>query len=170
MKIRLAVVMIVAIIALTACSVNQAPARECVSDTLLFPAQPAYSLAVTLPSEAVLCAQEECRSYYALPGCELFTEVFPAVSAQAGIAALTGREDCAAVFLLLSSFPEEEYRLSWTVAGETGAEACRCVMFFDGSHCYALRLQYPLSECADGRELFGEMLAEVRLEHTKESS
>lgn len=170
MKIRLTALMIVAIIALTACTVNRAPALECVTDTLHSPAQPGYTLSVQLPADAVLCAQEDGCSYYTLLGCEIFTEIFPAASAQAGIATVSGREDCAAVSLLLASFPEEEYRLNWTVAGESGAETCHCVMYYDGSFCYALRLQYPLAQDADSVRYFRQMLANVQLVNAKESS
>lgn len=145
------------IIAFSGCSVNQTEARECVTDVWQAPATPGFSLQAEVPEEAVLTGERGSGKYYAHRDYEIITEVFPAASAAEGVSHLTGRDSVSAV--LLQDFPQEEYRFSWTAAGENGAVACACAMFFDGSYCYALQIQCPVEKEKVYREQFYEILA-----------
>lgn len=162
MKQWLIFVILSCIIAFSGCSVNQTGERECVTDVWQIPAQPGLSLKAELPGDAVLIGGSNTGEYYVQGDYEIVTEVFPAASAAEAMAHLTGREDVPAV--VLSAFPQEEYRFSWTAAGENGATACTCVMFFDGSHSYSLEIQCPAEKEKHYRAQFYEILDSARLE------
>ena len=162
MKSVIAFLLVVCIIAFTGCAVNEGASPECVSDDLSAPLSPTFALNADFPEGSLLIQDTESGRLAIYDDYEISEEVFPAASAQEGLQALTGREDITA--LKLSSYPREEYRFSWTAAGEQGDTACCGSLIYDGSFCYALCIQCPAGLEKDYRQVFYSVLSSAELD------
>ena len=153
------------ILTLTGCSVKEIPSPECVTDTLDIPSAPAFYLEAELPAEARLEASCDDGRCVVFSGCgyEIYEEIFPAVSAEAGLLAVTGQAAGALSPVPVCSFPVPEYRFAWTAAGETGLLSCVGSLRYDGDYCYALTIRCPQSAGKDYREDFMEILNHTSL-------
>lgn len=133
------------ILTLTGCSVNQNPEFECLSDTLDHHTAPSYYLATDLPSEAILTTvcDDGCCALFTCGECEIFQEIFLAETVDDALLSVTGRTAQQLGAIRVSDFPHDEYRFSWTAAGESGLYSCSGTAFFDGEYAYCLTLRCP---------------------------
>ena len=153
------------ILTLTGCSVKDVSERECVADSLDFPALPAFYLTAALPAEAAQTASSEDGRFtvFSTADYEIFQEIFPADSAEAGLSAVTGKAADRLSPIPISSFPHPEYRFAWTAAGENGPLSCLGTLLYDGQYCYALTIRCPVAAEKKYRETFLEILSSVSL-------
>lgn len=133
------------ILTLTGCAVNQNPEFECLSDTLEHSPAPSYYLAFDLPAEAVLTSvcDDGCCALFTCGECEIYQEIFLADSVDAALLSLTGQTARQLGAICVGRAPCEEYRFAWTAAGENGLYACSGAVFFDGEYAYGLTVRCP---------------------------
>lgn len=153
------------ILTLTGCSVKEKPGRECIADTLSFPSVPAFYMTASLPAAARQSASTDDGLFtvFTADHYEIFQEIFPADSAEAGLQAVTGMTAGQLSPIPVHSFPQPEYRFAWTAAGENGPLSCTGTMFYDGKYCYALTIQCPDILAKNYRETFFTILDGVSL-------
>lgn len=158
-------VLLVCIITLTACSVKQPSDCLCISDEYTITEAPAFSFSADIPDDAVALTETDSDCIlYEQGDYDILQEVFASENAEDGLKRITGKSMEELSVLCLSSFPQEEYRFSWTAAGESGDLTCCGVMLYDGSTCYSLTFQCPSSLENRYRNVFYHMMSNVRLE------
>lgn len=133
------------ILTLTGCAVNQNPEFECLSDTLDHAAAPSYYLATDLPSEAKLTTvcDDGCCALFTCGECEIFQEIFLAETVDDALLSVSGKTTRDLGAIHVSDFPFDEYRFAWTAAGENGLMSCKGTVFFDGEYAYCLTVRCP---------------------------
>ena len=156
---------ILCIIASTACSVKQSDDRLCISDTYTPVQAPAFTLSADIPEDAAQFSDADSSSvFYELGDYEIFRETFFAESAEEGLERITGKSTDTLNVIPVSDFPQEEYRFTWTAAGENDDFVCSGTMFFDGSTCYSLTIQCPASLENRYRSGFYHILSNAELQ------
>lgn len=133
------------ILTLTGCAVNQNPEFECLSDTLELSAAPTHYLETALPAEAVLTTvcDDGCCALFTCGECEIYQEIFPAESVDAALRSVTGQTAEQLGAIRVSDFPCAEYCFAWTAAGENDLLSCSGTAFFDGEYAYCLTVRCP---------------------------
>ena len=157
--------MLLMILTLAGCSVKEEPFRECVTDTPEPPDAPAFYMEAELPAQAILeasCDDGRC-TVFSDGNYEIFEEIFPAESAEAGLLAVTGKTAEQLSPDPVSSFPRAEYRFAWPAAGEAGPLSCTGTLLFDGDYCYALTIRCPQETAYAYRDVFSDILSHVTL-------
>lgn len=155
----------ICIIALTACSVKPQTALLCVSDDSAATPAPAFSLKADIPDDALALNDTNAASVlYEQGDYEMISETFFAQSAAEGLEKITGKTADSIQIMHLNAFPQEEYRFSWTAAGEDGDLTCCGTMFFDGNTCYALSFQCPSALENRYRSTFYHILSNAELQ------
>lgn len=153
------------IIALTACSVKSSEEHLCISDEYTVAQTPFFALNADIPDDAIALNDPSADSVLYVQGdYDIFRETFGADSAEDGIKRITGKDYDQLNVICLSAFPQEEYRFSWTVAGESGDLACCATMLFDGKTCYTLSIQCPAALENQYRSAFYHILSNVDLQ------
>ncbi len=154
------------IIPLCGCSVNQEPPLECISDVYAAAEQPAFCLLTDIPAEAALTAScnDGCCAVFTHPDYEIYHEVFAAESIDEAFVSLTGQTSEQLSPFFVSRFPYEEYRFACTVAGESGPISCSGKLYYDGSYCYALVIRSPISKESEYQETFSDLIAVTTLQ------
>ena len=148
MKKMLCFCFLLFILTLSGCCVKETLSLECVTDDMSAPQLPAFYMAADIPHGAFLTdsCKDGCCALYVHEGYEIMQEVFPAESADEAFRYLTGRTSDDLHPIKTDSFPREEYRFSWTAAGENGPISCNGLLFYDGAHCYSLCVFCPYGE------------------------
>ena len=165
MKTVLIFVLLSCIITFTVCSVKQPSDRLCVSDEYTVAEAPAFSFSADIPDDAVaLTGTDGDCVLYEQGDYEILQEVFSGKTAADGLRRITGKSMEELSVICLSAFPQEEYRFSWTAAGESGDLTCCGVMLYDGSTCYSLTFQCPAQLENRYRNVFYHVISNVRLE------
>ena len=165
MKKRLVLLCLLLILPLSACAVKEEDAL-CVNDCYEIPPMPAFCLNAPLPEGTVMAAMTEDgqRIYYTNDGFSICKESVSASSADEAFQLLTGRTQEELQPVTVTRYPQEEYRYTFTAAGENGAEVCTGVLFFDGSHGYSLQITCPCDAEKTYREVFSDLLANATLD------
>ena len=162
---RLISILFLMILTLSGCAVKEIPARECVTDTLDPPSAPDFYMTAELPAEARL--EDSCEegrfAVFSDGSYEIYKEIFPAASAEAGLLAVTGKTADQLEPIPVSSFPQPEYRFAWTATGEEGPLSCTGTLIYDGKYCYALTIRCPPAREKNCREVFMDILNHVTL-------
>ena len=165
MKLSILFQLIVIILSLNACSVKEEFDTECINDTISCVETPSFRIEADIPQDAVLTLshQDGCCAVFSHEDYEITQEIFPAASWDEAFLHVTGRTADALSPILAGNFPQEEYRCSWTVAGENGTELCRCTILTDGSFYYAVSIQSNAETDKNYTESFSSLLASVSL-------
>lgn len=165
MKKLLSFFLFLLIVTLSGCSVKETLSLEYVTDELIEPPFPAFYMAADIPHGTFLTdsCKDGCCALYEHENYEVMQEVFPAESADEAFRYLTGRTADELNPIKASAFPQEEYRFSWTAAGENGPVSCSGLLFFDGSHCYSLCIFCPYGERSLHREDFSRIFSGTKL-------
>ena len=153
------------IVTLYGCSVKETLSLECVTDEQILPQTPVFYMAADIPHGTFLTdsCKDGCCALYTHKGYEVMQEVFPAASADEAFRYLTGRGAKELHPIKTSDFPQEEYRFSWTVAGENGPISCNALLFYDGSHGYSICVFCPFGEEKLYREDFYRIFSGTKL-------
>lgn len=148
------------------CAVKKAPAWEYVTDTLPEAVAPAYFLTAELPAGAMLSgvSSEGRFAVFSHEDYEVIEEIFPAEDAEAAFLHVAGQTGEQLRPLKLRSTPREEYRFSWTAAGETGTLACSATVLLDGAYCYSVSIQCRAEKEKDYQKVFSALLSSVELQ------
>ncbi len=165
MKAWSVVLLLGLILTFCACAVKEPVQMECVTDTLPADLTPTFYLQAEIPQEAALVtsAQDGQLAVFEHEDYEVLEEVFSAASLDEALVHLTGLTQKQLQPLVLSSYPQREYRFSWAAAGELGTLSCSGVLLFDGTHYYALTVQCPTEKEKEYRETFSALLSGVSL-------
>lgn len=166
MKKSVIALILLSILALTACAVKEVAALECVADTIDAPTQPVFRFEADYPQEAMLVAAADDGKYavFAAPSYEFIEEIFTAATLDDALLYLTGRTAAELNPIMVASFPQEEYRFAWSGAGEAGDLLCSAALFFDGTHYYSLSIQCDAAAEKEYRQTFSDLLASISLE------
>ena len=153
------------ILSLNGCSVKEDFSAECVNDTIICISSPAFRIEADIPQEAVLTLshQDGCCAVFSHEDYEITQEIFPAASWDEAFLHVTGRTADSLNPILAGDFPQEEYRCSWSVAGENGTELCRCTILTDGCFYYAVSIQSNAETDKNYAQSFSSLLASVSL-------
>ncbi len=153
------------IVSSTACSVKEDDI-VCVKDSYDIPPIPAFCLNAPLPENTVMAAMTEDgqRVFYIHDDFTICKESVLASSADEAFQILTGRTQEELQPVVVTRFPQEEYRYTCTAAGENGAEVCTGVLFFDGTHGYSLQITCDAGAEKVYRDVFSEFLASATLD------
>lgn len=148
------------------CAVKEAPAWEYVTDDLSGAAAPAYFLTAELPAGAMLSgvSREGRFAVFSHEDYEVLEEIFPAADADDAFLHIAGQTAGQLHPLKLRSTPHEEYRFSWTAAGETGALSCSATALLDGGYCYSVSIQCRAEKEKDYQKVFSALLSSVELQ------
>lgn len=158
-------VLLACIITLTACSVKPSAELFCVSDKIAPPDTPAFALNASIPDDAEALTEEDGeRVIYDQGDYKIFRETFRAESADAALRTVTGRDRKSLQVIRLSAYPQEEYRFTWTAAGETGDLACCGKLLYDGTTCYSICFECPAELENIYRSAFYHILSGAHLE------
>lgn len=165
MKKYVALFSLFLIVTLTACAVKEESA-DCVNDSCDVPPLPAFCLNAPLPDDTVMAAMTEDgqRIFYVHDRFTICKEAICASSADEAFRLLTGRTQEELKPVTVMQFPMEEYRYACTAAGETGAEVCTGVLFFDGTHGYSLQITCDAETEKIYRDVFSDLLAKTTLD------
>lgn len=160
------IIILLIIIPLCGCSVNQKFPLECISDVYIEPEQPAFCLLTDIPSEAILTAScdDGCCAVFTHPDYEIYHEVFAAENIDEAFISLTGRDSKQLSPIFISRLPYEQYRFACTAAGESGPISCSGKLYYDGSFCYALVIRTPISKEAEYQEVFSDLISVTSLQ------
>lgn len=153
------------IVSSTACSVKEDDI-VCVKDSYDIPPIPVFCLNAPLPENTVMAAMTEDgqRVFYIHDDFTICKESVLASSADEAFQILTGRTQEELQPVVVTRFPQEEYRYTCTAAGENGAEVCTGVLFFDGTHGYSLQITCDAAAEKIYRDVFSEFLASATLD------
>lgn len=153
------------ILALNGCSVKEDFSVECVNDTITCISSPLFRIEADIPQEAVLTLshQDGRCAVFSHEDYEITQEIFPAASWDEAFLHVTGRNAEVLNPILAGNFPQEEYRCSWSVAGENGTELCQCTILTDGTYYYALSIQSDAKTDKAYTQTFSSLLASVSL-------
>ena len=165
MKIFIVFQLICYILSLNACSVKEDFTAECVNDAIECITVPAFRIEADIPQEAVLTLshRDGCCAVFSHEDYEITQEIFEAASWDEAFAHVTGRSADSLRPILAGTFPQEEYRCSWSVVGENGTQLCRCTILTDGSFYYAVSIQSDIAKDQEYAEEFSSLLASVSL-------
>lgn len=152
------------ILALCGCAVKEAPVLETIECPEI-PNVPAFYLSADLPSELTLISScEDGKSaVFAHEDYLVSEEIFEAASMEEALRYVTGRDSADVALMTVSTFPQTEYRLAWTAAGEYGDQVCSATMFSDGTFYYALTVQCDASAANAYRTVVSDILATTEL-------
>lgn len=165
MKIFIVFQLLLTILTLNACSVKEDFSAECINDTIECVSLPAFRIEADIPQDAILTLshQNGCCSVFSHEDYEITQEIFPAASWDEAFLHITGRDADSLSPILAGNFPQEEYRCSWSVAGENGTELCRCTILTDGTFYYAVSIQSDAETDKNYAQSFSSLLASVSL-------
>lgn len=165
MKPMILFVLVLCIIAFSACSVKDTNEVFCISDELCSADCPAFSMKVDIPADAVRITEaEDVNLFYEQGDYQIFRDIFAAENAEAGIKAITGHTAEELNAIHLDRFPQEEYRFSWTAAGENCDLVCVGALLFDGSTCYSVSFQCPDYLENRYRTVFYRIISDIELQ------
>ncbi len=165
MKKLLFLFILLLILPLCACAVKESSVRECVTDELLVPSQPAFYLSADIPRGSFLTSscKDGCCALFTHEDYELMQEIFTASSLDDALIYLTGQDQAELRPLAVSTFPQKEYRFAWAAAGEEGTLSCSGLLFADGEYYYSLCIFCDAGEEKHYREEFSDIFAAAEL-------
>ncbi|MDR0890091.1 MAG: hypothetical protein LBM28_05565 [Oscillospiraceae bacterium] len=159
---------IIFILLLSSCSVKGVTLEECVNDTIIFEAEPQYTLSAEIPTQMLLSvslAQGNQKVYTQADGdYEIITDVFSASDLDSALLRLTGQTYDQLRPVALGQSSVDEYRYAWTATGEDGSLTCCGTLLYDGLHYYSLSIHCKSALQNTYREKFTHILSTVGLQ------
>ena len=168
MKKGLLILMITIVIALAACSKDDAE-LETVQDTVVpvSTAQAMYSISIMLPNDAVeqtFSEHDQVHYYQHAEGAyDVYTQVMTEVGIEDALRELTGQDSQTLTVLKTDRCGMPEYRTSWYTMSEQGGRVHRASVLYDGNVCYCVSFSMPEESAQDWVQTMNEILSSISL-------